>query len=88
LTSRPVIVPSLTGRRDEARELLREALAGFESVDALPFAERARRELRAAGAVTRSTTETGAAELTAHELRVAQLVAQGSPTARRPRRYS
>jgi DNA-binding CsgD family transcriptional regulator len=65
------------GRRDEARELLREALAGFESVDALPFAERARRELRAAGAVTRSMTETGAAELTAHELRVAQLVAQG-----------
>jgi DNA-binding CsgD family transcriptional regulator len=64
-------------RREEARELLREALAGFERVDALPFAERARRELRAAGAVTRSAAEADAADLTAHELRVAQLVAQG-----------
>ena len=41
-------------RRDEAREPLREALAGFERIEALPFAERARRELRAAGAVTRA----------------------------------
>jgi DNA-binding CsgD family transcriptional regulator len=65
------------GRRDEARELLRDALAGFERVEALPFAERARRELRAAGAITRTAAGAGAAELTAHELRVAQLVAQG-----------
>ena len=65
------------GRREEARDPLREALAGFERVEALPFAERARRELRAAGAVTRASAEAGAAELTAHELRVAQLVAQG-----------
>jgi DNA-binding CsgD family transcriptional regulator len=63
-------------RRDEAREQLRAALEGFERVEALPFAERARRELRAAGAVTRGAA-THAAELTAHELRVAQLVAQG-----------
>ncbi len=63
-------------RRDEAREQLREALAGFERVDAVPFAERARRELRAAGAITRSAL-TAADELTPHELRVAQLVAQG-----------
>jgi DNA-binding CsgD family transcriptional regulator len=66
-----------TDRREEARELLRDALAGFERIEALPFAERARRELRAAGAITRASSEAGAAELTAHELRVAQLVAQG-----------
>ena len=64
-------------RRDEARDVLREALAGFEQVEALPFAERARRELRAAGAITRSAAQPDAAELTPHELRVAQLVAQG-----------
>ena len=63
-------------RRDESRELLRAALAGFERVEALPFAERARRELRAAGAISRSAAMP-ADELTAHELRVAQLVAQG-----------
>jgi DNA-binding CsgD family transcriptional regulator len=63
-------------RREEAREPLRAALEGFERIDALPFAERARRELRAAGAVTRAAAADGA-ELTAHELRVAQLVAQG-----------
>jgi DNA-binding CsgD family transcriptional regulator len=65
------------GRRDEAREHLRAALEGLERVDARPFAERARRELRAAGAVTRAATEPAAEELTPHELRVAQLVAQG-----------
>ena len=63
-------------RREEAREPLRAALEGFERIDAVPFADRARRELRAAGAVTRAATTDGA-ELTAHELRVAQLVAQG-----------
>ena len=64
------------GRRDEAREPLRAALAAFERIEALPFAERARRELRAAGAITRAA-HGDADELTAHELRVAQLVAQG-----------
>ena len=64
-------------RRDEARDALREALAGFERVGAVPFAERARRELRAAGAVARTPERSDAAELTAHELRVAQLVSQG-----------
>jgi DNA-binding NarL/FixJ family response regulator len=63
-------------RREVAREPLRAALEGFERIEALPFAERARRELRAAGAITRAAA-TGGAELTAHELRVAQLVAQG-----------
>ena len=64
-------------RRDEALEALREALAGFERVGALPFAERARRELRAAGAVARAPERSEEPELTAHELRVAHLVSQG-----------
>ncbi len=64
-------------RRDEARDALRDALTGFERVGAAPFAERARRELRAAGAVARTPEPSDAAELTAHELRVAQLVSQG-----------
>ncbi len=64
-------------RRDEARERLREALDAFERVGALPFAERARRGLRAAGAVARAPARSHETELTAHELRVAQLVAQG-----------
>jgi DNA-binding CsgD family transcriptional regulator len=64
-------------RRDEAREQLREALVGFERAGALPFAERARRELRAAGAIARAPERSDEAELTAHEVRVAQLVAQG-----------
>ena len=53
------------GRREEARDPLREALAGFEQIEARPFAERARRELRAAGAIARpaATAET---ELTPH----------------------
>jgi DNA-binding NarL/FixJ family response regulator len=46
-------------------------------VGALPFAERARRELRAAGAVARAPERGDELELTAHELRVAQLVSQG-----------
>jgi DNA-binding CsgD family transcriptional regulator len=64
-------------RRDEARERLREALDAFERIGALPFAERARRGLRAAGAVARAPERSHETELTAHELRVAQLVAQG-----------
>jgi DNA-binding CsgD family transcriptional regulator len=64
-------------RREEAREQLRTALAGFEAIAALAFADRARRELRAAGASPRAAAERDPAELTPHELRVAQLVAQG-----------
>jgi DNA-binding NarL/FixJ family response regulator len=66
------------GRREEAREPLRAAIDRFDRAGARPWAERARRGLRAAGAVARAAVETPAgAELTAHEQRVAQLVAQG-----------
>ena len=68
---------SAQDRREQAREVLREALAGFEAVEALRFAERTRRELRAAGASPRAAADRDPAELTPHELRVAQLVAQG-----------
>jgi DNA-binding CsgD family transcriptional regulator len=66
------------GRREEARAPLRAAVERFDACGAKPWAERARRGLRAAGGVARAAAETPAgAELTAHEQRVAQLVAQG-----------
>jgi DNA-binding NarL/FixJ family response regulator len=67
-----------TGRREEAREPLRAAIDRFDRSGARPWAERARRRLRAAGAVARAAVETAAgAELTPHEQRIAQLVSQG-----------
>jgi DNA-binding CsgD family transcriptional regulator len=66
------------GRREDAREPLRAAIERFDRSGARPWAERARRGLRAAGAVARAAVETEAgAELTPHEQRIAQLVAQG-----------
>ena len=65
-------------RREDAREPLRAAVDRFDRAGAKPWAERARRRLRAAGAVARAATEIAAgAELTPHEQRIAQLVAQG-----------
>jgi DNA-binding CsgD family transcriptional regulator len=64
-------------RRVEARERLRHALAAFERLGAVPWAERARAELRAAGAVQREVT-TRRDELTAQEARVAAAVARGA----------
>jgi ATP/maltotriose-dependent transcriptional regulator MalT len=67
------------GRRVDSREPLREALAVFEHLGAQPWAERARAELRAAGATAGSPPATGrlADQLTEHELRVAVAVAKG-----------
>jgi DNA-binding CsgD family transcriptional regulator len=64
-------------RRIEARARLREALAVFEDLGAEPWADRARAELRAAGAVQRATTAPRD-ELTAQETRVALAVARGA----------
>jgi DNA-binding CsgD family transcriptional regulator len=64
-------------RRVEARRRLREALAEFEQLGAAPWADRARHELRAAGAVHRSPV-TGPDELTAQERRIARAVARGA----------
>jgi DNA-binding NarL/FixJ family response regulator len=62
-------------RRVEARERLRDALAGFEHLRATPWAEQAHDELRAAGARRRAARD-GA--LTAQELRVAEAVRRGA----------
>ncbi|KHO18543.1 AAA family ATPase [Mycolicibacterium setense] len=68
-------------RRDEARQRLRQAYALLSDLGADGFAERARRELAAAGAAT-SARATGrravdAASLTAQEMQIARLAADG-----------
>ena len=63
-------------RRGEARERLREAHAAFERLGALPWAEQALAELRAAGG--RRTRAVDRDELTAQETRVARAVARGA----------
>ncbi|HEV7203105.1 MAG TPA: LuxR family transcriptional regulator [Jatrophihabitans sp.] len=64
-------------RRVDAREHLRAALSTFEDVRAGPWAERARRELRASGESARRRDESTATDLTAQERQVARLVADG-----------
>ncbi len=64
-------------RRVDARERLRVALETFERLRAEPWAERARAELRAAGAIKRDPVG-DPDELTAQEARVAQAVARGA----------
>jgi ATP/maltotriose-dependent transcriptional regulator MalT len=61
----------------EARVQLRAALDAFERRGAEPWAERARTELRAAGEASSRRAPTGTGRLTAQELQVARLVAQG-----------
>ena len=64
-------------RRVEAREHLRAALNGFEGLGARLWAERARMELRASGQVARRRDPSTTDELTAQELQIVHLVAQG-----------
>lgn len=65
------------GRKTDSRERLRAAFALFEELEATPWAERARRELRATGEkLRRRRAETGD-ELTPQELQVALQVAEG-----------
>jgi DNA-binding CsgD family transcriptional regulator len=66
-----------TRRRREARQHLREALAGFEAVGADAWAERARVELRASGQTARRRKPSTRDDLTAQELQIARLVAHG-----------
>ena len=63
-------------RRIDARERLRESLETFERLRAEPWAERARAELRAAGAIDREPVYPD--ELTAQELRIALAAAGGA----------
>lgn len=68
-------------RRSEARAPLRRALESFERLDAAPWAERARAELRATGTAVRATPPAArtrpADRLTPQELQAARLAAQG-----------
>ena len=64
-------------RRVDSREPLRRALDLAIRVNAAPLATRAREELRAAGARPRRVMLSGVESLTASELRVAQLAAEG-----------
>ena len=65
-------------RRIDARVHLRAALEGFERLGAVPWAERARRELRATGETARKRDISPLAELTPQELQVARLVGEGA----------
>jgi DNA-binding CsgD family transcriptional regulator/sugar phosphate isomerase/epimerase len=66
------------GRRIEARGPLREAVAIFADVGAVPWHERATRELRATGERARRRTPEAADQLTPQELQVAYLVIAGA----------
>ncbi len=63
-------------RRAEARDRLREALDGFERLEATAWARQARHELRAAGGRTRRAGDGGL--LSPQELRVAAAVGRGA----------
>jgi DNA-binding CsgD family transcriptional regulator len=64
-------------RRRESREPLREALDLAHRFGAVPLEERARAELAATGARPRKAVLSGVESLTASELRVASLAAEG-----------
>lgn len=64
-------------RRIDAREQLHAALTVFERLEARPWAERARAELRASGERLRRNDPTTDDELTPQELQIALLVAEG-----------
>lgn len=64
-------------RRRDAREQLRSALQTFERVEAGPWAERARIELRATGEHVTQRDPTAAEYLTPQEFQIATLVAEG-----------
>jgi DNA-binding CsgD family transcriptional regulator len=65
------------GRRVDARQHLRAALATFEELRAPAYVERAAQELRASGETARRSNPASASRLTPTELQVARLVAQG-----------
>lgn len=66
-----------TGRRDDARALLRSVLQRADEMQVEPVAELALNELRAMGARPRRAAFTGVGALTPAEQRVAQLAAGG-----------
>ncbi|WP_405060019.1 LuxR C-terminal-related transcriptional regulator [Kribbella sp. NBC_01505] len=64
-------------RRTDAREALRTAHGMFESMGMTGFAERARRELQAAGGAARKRVVPAQAELTAQETQIARMARDG-----------
>jgi DNA-binding CsgD family transcriptional regulator/tetratricopeptide (TPR) repeat protein len=64
-------------RRADARGHLRSALEAFERLDAVPWAERARSELRASGETARRRDPSTRQQLTPQELQVARLAVEG-----------
>ncbi|WP_426595036.1 helix-turn-helix transcriptional regulator [Cellulomonas sp. McL0617] len=67
-------------RRVDARPLLRSALATFERLGAMPWADRAAAELRATGESAQRRSTTGLDHLTPQELQVARMLAGGRTT--------
>jgi DNA-binding CsgD family transcriptional regulator len=65
------------GRRANARPHLRSALETFERVGAVPWAERARTELRATGETARKRDPSAVERLTPQELQVALAIGEG-----------
>jgi DNA-binding CsgD family transcriptional regulator len=65
-------------RRIDARVHLRHAIDGFDRLGAAPWADRARRELRATGETARKRDLSPLAQLTPQELQVARLVSEGA----------
>jgi DNA-binding CsgD family transcriptional regulator len=64
-------------RMTESRAPLREAVATFDALGLLRYAERARRELRASGETVRRRVPGAWAQLSPQELQIAQLAADG-----------
>lgn len=61
----------------ESREQLRQARDTLDGIGAVPWGERARNELRAAGEVSRDSTLHASERLTRQELQIAHMAAQG-----------
>jgi ATP/maltotriose-dependent transcriptional regulator MalT len=68
------------GRRADARDPLRGALDAFEDLGARPWAERAAAELAATGETVRRRDPSTLDDLTAQELRIAMMLADGAST--------
>ena len=66
------------GRRVDARAHLHEAHRAFDSLGALPWAEKAARELRASGGRAQRGPRARSRELTAQEAQIATLVTAGN----------
>ncbi|MFC6158209.1 helix-turn-helix transcriptional regulator [Kribbella jiaozuonensis] len=64
-------------RRTDAREYLRTAHSGFEAMGLAGFADRARRELQAAGGTARKRVVPTRTELTAQEAQIARMARDG-----------